>query len=290
MAIRSEFCTIKFMSESPNPDHFQPQTQEVQHSQVSALVPEKVARGVFSTGAVVLNGAHEFVIDFLLRMTRPHQVAARIVLPPPVVPRLIAALRENIENYKKRFGELPTAPLPIEQKPSATTEQAHTGDATGAVAPIGDAPADGEAPSGALAAQNSSSGASSGSAAPGEIPPTSEIIAQPGSALTEPGNPVGGDQMSAQDLYDQLKLSDDQMSGCYANAVMIGHTATEFSFDFITTFFPRSVVSSRVFLAAPNVKRFLDSLSHSFQQFQQKVAQAQKSAQKQRPPEPPAET
>jgi hypothetical protein len=57
-----------------NPDV---QSQEIQHSQIGALVPENVARGVFSTGAVVLNGNHEFVVDFLLRMTRPHQVAAR---------------------------------------------------------------------------------------------------------------------------------------------------------------------------------------------------------------------
>ncbi|NOX55697.1 MAG: hypothetical protein GXP27_14905, partial [Planctomycetes bacterium] len=31
----------------------EPVTQEIQHSLVSALVPERVARGAFSTGAVV---------------------------------------------------------------------------------------------------------------------------------------------------------------------------------------------------------------------------------------------
>ena len=61
------------------------------------------------------------------------------------------------------------------------------------------------------------------------------------------------------------------MSGTYANAVMIGHTATEFSFDFITTFFPKSTVSSRVFLSAPNVPRLLDSLKHSWGQYQRKI-------------------
>ncbi|MBT4866109.1 MAG: hypothetical protein HON53_13485, partial [Planctomycetaceae bacterium] len=33
-----------------------PGAQEVRHSQLSALVPEHVRRGVFSTGAVVLQG------------------------------------------------------------------------------------------------------------------------------------------------------------------------------------------------------------------------------------------
>ena len=201
---------------SNEPGKPDPSSQEVQHSQVSALVPESVAKGAFSTGAVVLNGAHEFILDFLLRMTRPHQVAARVVLPPAVVPKMITALRENIENYKKRFGEIPPPPAPQDAKEQPQQPQS----------------------------QN----------------------------------------ISAQELYEQLKFPDHEMSGEYANAVMIGHTATEFSFDFITTFFPRSVVSKRVYLSAPNVPRFLESLSHSFEQYQRKIAAAQ-----QRPPQPPPE-
>ncbi len=179
------------------PGETSPQTQEVRHAHVSAIVPEHVARGVFSTGAVVLQGGHEFIIDFLLRMTSPHQVAARVVMPPSVVPRLIAALQENLTNYQNRFGVLPPPPPP---KPR---EQ----------------------------------------------------------------------QPSAQEVYDQLKLSDDVVSGQYANAVMIGHTGHEFSFDFITTFFPRSAVSCRVYLSAPNVPRFLDALTHAYDQFQRRIAE-----------------
>lgn len=183
-----------------NPDV---QSQEIQHSQVGALVPEDVARGVFSTGAVVLNGSHEFIIDFLLRMTRPHQVAARVVIPPPVVPRMIKALTDNLENYSNRFGE-PKLPDAAQPKPDQQQQQ-----------------------------------------------------------------------VNAQELYEQLKWGQTDMSGTYANAVMIGHTPTEFSFDFITTFFPKSSVSSRVFLSAPNVPRLLDSLKHSWDQYQKKLKEAQ---------------
>ncbi|MDA1014358.1 MAG: DUF3467 domain-containing protein [Planctomycetota bacterium] len=189
-----------------NDENSGPHSQEIRHQQISALVPEHVARGTFSTGAVVLQGGHEFIIDFLLRMTQPQQVAARIVLPPSVVPRLIQALQENLKKYEDRFGRPAAPPQPPQQQ-------------------------------------------------------------QPRQQQT-----------SAQDLYDQLKLQDDVISGTYANAVMIGHTATEFSFDFITTFFPKSAVSARVYLSAPNVPRFLDSLTHSFGQFQQR---------RQNPPTPP---
>jgi hypothetical protein len=187
-------------------------SQEVQNTHIGALVPEGVAPGVFTTGAVVLNGSHEFIIDFLLRMSKPQQVAARIVLPPGVVPRFIAALRENLKNYEQRFGSpampgTPTHPL---------------------------------------------------------CPPATAMAFQ--QQLQQPPQ-----QGSAQELYEQLKIKDSDLCGAYANAVMIGHSATEFLFDFITTFFPRSVVSARVYMAAPNVPRLLESLVHSFEQFQRKV-------------------
>src|SRR5438045_6895840 len=87
-------------------------TQEVHYSQVAARVPEKVARGVFSTGALVLQGPHEFVLDFVLRMNQPQQIVARVVLPLGLMPGLIAALRENLTNYQKQFGAPPALPTP----------------------------------------------------------------------------------------------------------------------------------------------------------------------------------
>ena len=200
----------------PNPEENQPdqpQSQEVRHSHVGALVPAHVARGIFSTGAVVLQGQHEFIVDFLLRMQQPQQVAARIVMAPAVVAQFIQALQDNIKKHEDRFGPilLPSQPVP----------------------------------------------------------------------------PPDAPKQSAQDLYDQLKLPEESMSGVYANAVMIGHTASEFSLDFITTFFPRSAVSSRVFIAAPNSKRLLDSLKHSFQQFQQRPQAPPPSPQQPPPTDPP---
>ena len=184
----------------PRPHDDSPQSQEIRHQQVSALVPEHVAAGVFSTGAVVLHGHHEFIIDFLLRMQQPQQVAARIILPPTVMPQFIKALQENMSKFETRFGPAPKAPVPLDQ-PQQQQPQTQT---------------------------------------------------------------------SAQELYDQLKIPETSMSGVYANAVMIGHTPTEFSFDFITTFFPRSAVAQRVFLAVPNAQRLLDSLRHSYGQYEQR--------------------
>ena len=39
---------------------------------------------------------------------------------------------------------------------------------------------------------------------------------------------------TVQEIYDELKLPDNLLSGAYANGVMIGHTASEFKLDFLT--------------------------------------------------------
>ena len=73
-----------------------------------------------------------------------------------------------------------------------------------------------------------------------------------------------------QEIYENFKLPDDLLSGAYANSVLIGHSATEFFFDFITGFYPTSAVAARVFLAAPQIPRFLTMLNTSFQQHRER--------------------
>src|SRR5229473_5807433 len=99
-----------------------PFTQEVQHSQVSARVPEKVGRGVFSTGIMVLQGPNEFVIDFVLSLAHPAQIVARVVLPPGIMPNVIAALRENLAHYQAKFGPPPAMPVPTPATPPPIEE------------------------------------------------------------------------------------------------------------------------------------------------------------------------
>jgi len=200
----------------------QEEPQQVRSSHIGALVPAHVARGTFSTGVAVLQGNHEFIVDFLLQMQQPQQVAARVILPPAVVGQFLQALSENVSKYEDRFGEIILPQAHSESAPAAFKQ-------------------------------------------PG-IANTPEV--QAGSDTPVPSQSQA--QHSAEDLYDQLKLPEDVMSGQYANAVMIGHTASEFSFDFIATFYPRSVVVQRVFLAAPNVPRLKESLAQSFEQFRRR--------------------
>ena len=196
------------MSETSQPVN--PNDESGQHSEqvriqhLSARVPEKVSRGAFSTGAIVMTGGTEFIIDFIQNLGTPAAVVSRVIVPHAAMPQFIDALRKNLEMYRQRFGEPPQMPR----------------------------------------------------------------------------GPQPAKQPTAQEIYDELKLPDECLSGCYANGVMIGHTPAEFKFDFLTNLFPTSAVSARVYLAAPQVPRLLESLQSTFRQFQQRVQQQQ--------PNPPA--
>jgi hypothetical protein len=225
----------------PRKDNPQTFTQEFQFGNLGARVPEKVARGVFATGVLVIQGQSEFVLDFLLRMNQPHQVVARVILPMNLVPLLIDTLKANLENYRKTFGAIPALPTP--QTPPA---------APGAPGAPG-------APAGAPAA---------GGVAAAGVP--SAPAAAPAPASPPP---------SIDDIYHELKLSDEVMAGVYANTVMIVHNATEFCLEFIAKVYPRPIITARVFLSAPQVPTFLHSITQSWQMLLAKRQQP--------PPQPP---
>ena len=123
-------------------------SQQVQVQHISALVPESVSAGVFSTGAIVMTGSSEFVVDFIQNLGQPTQLAARVIVPHGVLPQFIEALNKNIQVYSDRYGPIPAPPTPAATEP----------------------------------------------------PPT---------------------QPTPQEIYDDLKVSDDVMTGRYANGMMI---------------------------------------------------------------------
>ena len=212
------------MSSSENEDSGEPVPLhgQVRHSHLSARVPEDVGRGVFANGVMILTGAYEIVLDFVLRFGEPNKIVARVILPHVVARQLIAVLQENLQAFENRFGPVPRLPRmrPVPEEQSAAN------------------PPDPAQPS-------------------GESSPGISIPQHPENAPAPPAQP------QIEDIYDELRLPDGMLSGSYANAVLVRHTGTEFCFDFITNIFPRSAVSSRVYLAAPHVPLLLQSLIRS---------------------------
>ena len=225
---------------------------------VRARVPEHVARGEISTGVIVVTGGTEFVLDFVRNLPRPSTIVARVVLPHLVMPQFIDALAKNIELFRQRYGELPGSQLP--SNPLAAPASAAQ-------------PSIPQGESGALPAA-----AKEPSGFPPEVPGTTSIQAglhsNPTPSSVPPPGPtqaVTPKRQNPQEIYDELKLRDEILSGTYANAVMIGHGAYEFSFDFITNFYPQSAVSCRVYLASGHIARLLDSLKQSWEQLRPRL-------------------
>ena len=162
-------------------------------SHFAARVPEKVARGVYSSAQVVLDSPKEVMLDFLMGITRPFSVVARVVMTPQTLSEFIPALEQNLDAYIKQYGPPPALPTPVnEHKPTL------------------------------------------------------------------------------EEIYEHFKLSDDMLSGTYCNAVLIGHSASEFVFDFFTNFHPTPAVGARVYVPAPVAARFLNTLKSTQQRYQQR--------------------
>ncbi len=166
----------------PEGNHDDAYTERLQHKSVGARLPEAVGRGAFATGAVVLQGPGEFIIDFVEGLAPAPRIASRVVLNPPVFRQFVAALEDNLGKYTERFGPPKELPRPDPKR-----------------------------------------------------------------------------RPSLQDMYDRLKLPDEQLSGVYATTAMIRHAGGEFLVDFITNFYPTAAVSSRVYFAASQAPRILET-------------------------------
>jgi hypothetical protein len=254
--------------------------------QLRARVPEHVADGAFSSGAIVVTGPTEFIIDFLQTVGRPHKVAARVVMPHPVMAQFVEALAKNLSLYRERFGDPPQPPgvagpatsigptgTPREfSDPKSASRQAanqlfpfgSTDVLPGAPIPELPTPLTDDPPG---IKPLSSPSAASPSPITNPVNPQSPAQSGPGQAgpVTPPPAPR---RPTPQEIYDDLKIPDSILSGAYANGVMIAHGASEFGLDFLTSFYPQSAVSARVFMAAGQIPRLLESLQQSLRQWQ----------------------
>lgn len=263
-------------------------SQRIRHEQVSARVPEEISRGVFATGALVLNGPHEFIIDFLQSMSRPHQVVARIVLPTTIMHSMLRAMQKNFDNYEQRFGALPELPtMNAAQRGGDAGATGEAGSATEGHSPAGPTEAGGgPTPGGAGGVGGDAANAGGSGGAPDAVSNSPQQPTQPSAEGGEGAGPV--QPPSVEEIYGQLKLPDEVAAGTYANTVMITHSPSEFCFDFIASFYPRSTVVARIFMSAAQAPRIHSTLQRSFEQFKQKVAEQRRRRQQGPDDLPPA--
>jgi len=76
--------------------------------QINIELGEKEAEGIYSNLAIITHSPAEFVIDFtrVLPGVPKAKVHARTVMTPHHTKMLLNALRENIDKFENKFGEI----------------------------------------------------------------------------------------------------------------------------------------------------------------------------------------
>lgn len=91
-------------------DPNKPPQQPGPPTQINVELGEKEAEGIYSNFVVIGHSLSEFVLDFarVLPGTPKSKIFARIVMTPPNVRALLAALEDNVRKYEAQFGKIPT--------------------------------------------------------------------------------------------------------------------------------------------------------------------------------------
>ncbi len=91
--------------------------QNPQGQQINIELNEKEAEGIYSNLAIITHSPAEFVIDFtrIVPGVPKAKVHARIITTPQHAKMLLKALKDNIEKYEARFGEIKVENTPQNQ-------------------------------------------------------------------------------------------------------------------------------------------------------------------------------
>lgn len=83
-------------------------SNQPQQQQINIELGEKEAEGIYSNLAIITHSPAEFVIDFtrVVPGVPKAKVHARIITTPQHAKMLMLALKENIEKFESRFGEI----------------------------------------------------------------------------------------------------------------------------------------------------------------------------------------
>jgi len=81
-------------------------------------IDDKKLPGSYSNQAIIMHSKDEFIIDFIAAIPPEPSVVGRVIMTPGHFKRIAYAMKENLENYEKQFGE-----IEISVDPITTTEQ-----------------------------------------------------------------------------------------------------------------------------------------------------------------------
>jgi len=94
-----------------------PMNQPEQNQQLNIELGEKEAEGIYSNLAIITHSPAEFILDFtrIVPGVPKAKVHARIITTPQHAKLLMRALKDNIDKFEQRFGEIHVEAPPNQQ-------------------------------------------------------------------------------------------------------------------------------------------------------------------------------
>tara|TARA_B100001123_G_C14952465_1_gene884284 strand:- start:77 stop:388 length:312 start_codon:yes stop_codon:yes gene_type:complete len=91
---------------------------ENKKKQIKIELDESVSQGEYANFAIVTHSAAEFIMDFvrILPGMQKSKVKSRVVISPIHTKTFLSALKDNIEKYEKKFGEIKVSKSQINPK------------------------------------------------------------------------------------------------------------------------------------------------------------------------------
>ena len=90
--------------------------------QMQVKVSDDVIGGVYSTHMVVAHTGEEFFLDFFTMLPKMGSLAARVIVSPGHMKRIVRALHDNVERYERQHGTIKEAPEPPASPPPPITD------------------------------------------------------------------------------------------------------------------------------------------------------------------------
>ncbi|MBN2572687.1 MAG: DUF3467 domain-containing protein [Ignavibacteriales bacterium] len=85
-----------------------PDEKEIKSQQINIEFNEKEAEGIYANLVLITHSPAEFILDFtrVLPGIPKARVYSRIITTPQHAKMFLKALKENIERFEKKFGEI----------------------------------------------------------------------------------------------------------------------------------------------------------------------------------------
>jgi hypothetical protein len=74
--------------------------------QIQIITGDEMSRGRYSNSMMASHSADEFILDWLLTSPNGAHLVSRVIVSPAHIKRIINALKENLDNYEKKFGDV----------------------------------------------------------------------------------------------------------------------------------------------------------------------------------------